>query len=86
MDLLEEVVVHVRTIGVTRNVRRARRMDIARKAKTSEQIARELAGFVQGAKIICTNPMSKSNFSITKSALFIIIYNNLKILLIFAQI
>ena len=70
MDLLEEVVVHVRTIGVTRNVRRARRMDIARKAKTSEQIARELAGFVQGAKIVliqCQNPiiqLQKVHFSL----------------------
>ena len=70
VDLLEEVVVHVRTIGVTRNVKKARRMDIARKAKTSEQIARELAGFVQGAKIVliqCQNPifqLQKVHFSL----------------------
>ena len=69
MDLLEEVV-HERTIGVTRNVRRARRMAIARKAKTSEQIARELADFVQGAKIVlieCQNPifqLQKVHFSL----------------------
>ena len=68
MDLLEEVV-HARTIGVTRNVRRARRMDIARKAKTSEQIARELVDFVQ-AKIVliqCQNPifqLQKVHFSL----------------------
>lgn len=41
MDLLEEVV-HARTIGVTRSVTKAKRMDIARKARISEQIAREL--------------------------------------------
>ena len=51
MDLLEEVV-HARTIGVTRSVTKAKRMDIARKARISEQIARELVDFVLLAKIV----------------------------------
>ena len=74
MDLLEEVV-HVRTIGVIRNVTKVRRMDIARKARTSEQIARELAGFVQ-AKIVLFQLRQNPIFHLQKvhfTFLFIII-------------